>query len=567
MNGSGNKLNIFDYLDDALNRSVESIKNTLEDTFDDLKELINSRSDNKLQFEKSEMILQEYFNSTEGIKTYKYFEEFYKEKLDCFLIKEDYSGKQYITVYGGKTFFNLTSSLDNNLKELNQPIIFRINNGKVAIDENLTKEYINSNQGNIYEFKELEKLIKTNQYHSEFWKDTYGKIYSEFMKYAKSTYSEKGSLYMVHEYGQNGILSVYEYKNYGKGYYGMDLPITHEVSISELPEGTLQNTMLRKVNGKFVIDEEANKIVSDKLVEWATERIDKLETTAKENRIENEIYLVKEKYRNSLYLVNNNTKDEFYEKKIPEDIIKNIGTSTILRYTNGEYAIDEELTNLNLNGELNFFNKEKDEVINNDRNQISLIEKTEKDRNVTTGTRGKMHSIRSEILENYASENLDKGSMYYIYGTSDFNENTYLLTLCSEAGEIEVDDRGCTIIGENELPLEAGVDSVLRVRNGKLTLDKEATAFVEKEMQAKIEELLKEQEKESISKRIEGHFYKVCEVHTDKVVLIDMNSPANLEGTAYSCFQEFEFSKELLRKSVEGDIVRYVNGEYVPYVR
>lgn len=60
MNGSGNKLNIFDYLDDALNRSVESIKNTLEDTINELKELINSRSDNKLQFEKSEMIKKYY---------------------------------------------------------------------------------------------------------------------------------------------------------------------------------------------------------------------------------------------------------------------------------------------------------------------------------------------------------------------------------------------------------------------------------------------------------------------------------------------------------------------------
>lgn len=458
---------------------------------------------------------------------------------------------------GSGNILNIFDYLDNTLSKNEE----NIENTNVK----LTKEYIDSNQENIYQFSELDKIIKANQYHAEFWNDAYDKIYSEFMKYAKSTYPEKGSLYMVHEYGKNGILNIYEYKNNGKGYYGMDYPIIHKVSISELPKGTLKNTMLRKVNNKFVIDDEANKIVSNKVVEWAIKRIDKLEITAKSNRIENEIYLVDKKYRNSLYLVNNNTKDKFYEKKISEDIIKNIGTGTILRYINGTYIIDEELTNLNLNGELNFFDKEKDKVINSDRNQTSLIKKTEKERNVTTETRDKMYSFRSKILENYANETIDKGSMYYIYDMFDLNENTYILTLCSNAG-IEANDKICSIIGGNELPIEAGVDSVLRFKHGKLLLDKETTACVEKEMQAKIEELLNEQEKELISKRIEGHLYKVCEVHKNKVVLIDMNSPANSLGTAYNCFQEFNFSKELLRKSVEGDIVRYVNGKYVPYV-
>lgn len=455
-----------------------------------------------------------------------------------------------------KGFDNIKNSLENTLDELKE--LFDNKN-----NDNLTKENTNFNQGNIYQFSKLDNIIKANQYHSSFWENAYDKIYSEFMEYAEKTFPEKGSLYMVEVYRKEDTCCVYEYK--GKDSYGMDLLEIHEVAISKLPEGTLQNTMIRKVNGKFVIDETANKFIGDKVVEWANERIDKLENKAKENRVENDIYLVEEKYRNSLYLANNSTKEKFYEKQISEDVLKSIGRGTILRYTNGAYVIDENLTNLNLNGELNFYDKEKNEAINSDRNQISLIEKTEEERNVTSQTRDKMYLMQGKILSNYANETLDKGSMYYIYNVDDYKENAYLLTLCGGNNELKREKiRGVITINENELPVEAGVDSVLRVKDGKITLDREATNFVAKEMQAKIDEMLIKQEKELNSKRIEGHFYQVAEVNAHRVVLMDLNSPANDTGTMFIGFQEFKFSKELLRKCVEGDIVRYVNGEYVP---
>lgn len=185
---------------------------------------------------------------------------------------------------------------------------------------------------------------------------------------------------------------------------------------------------------------------------------------------------------------------------------------------------------------------------NKQENEKSLLEQIKEQNKITAEYRDKMSQERRNILENYASQTKEQGTVYYIY---DKSGNNYLLSIGEEARSHEI-----IKIPENNLPKGAGVDSILREENGNYVLDKEATKIITEEMTQKFQELLEEQNKKMQERRIEGHLYEFVEKAGKSIFLIDKN-----ENTG-KVFEEVEFKPEIFENAKEGDTFQYLNGQY-----
>lgn len=206
--------------------------------------------------------------------------------------------------------------------------------------------------------------------------------------------------------------------------------------------------------------------------------------------------------------------------------------------------------------ELNEFiedNFSKHDIPNSTRKEQSLIQELQKQNKLTTSYRDKMHVERSHILQDYAEKTANKGTMYYIYNKDNNEKDTYHLCICDKENSHKV-----IKVQGKDLPEDAGVDTVLRMEKGKYTIDKEATNKVHERMEEMIEKLLKEQSQKVEEKRIEGHDYEVVEVSSKEVTLIDITKDKN-NG---ECFEELTSKRNFLNIK-EGDILKYINGEYI----
>ncbi len=214
------------------------------------------------------------------------------------------------------------------------------------------------------------------------------------------------------------------------------------------------------------------------------------------------------------------------------------------------------INNIKQNSLANDLIKELKEFIENrnTRNQISLLDQMQNEEQITSKYRDKMLVERNNILKDYANETSEQGTMYYIYRK---NNSKYFVSICEEGKSHEIIE-----IEEKNLPKTAGVDSVLRLENGKFILDEQATKTVQEKMKEKFSELLKNQQEELETKRIEGHSYEVTEKSENRIWLIDKDSPKNEDKTAFEVFEEIAFSKEQINEIEEGEELQYINGEY-----
>ena len=186
---------------------------------------------------------------------------------------------------------------------------------------------------------------------------------------------------------------------------------------------------------------------------------------------------------------------------------------------------------------------------NEEREQESLVQKILDGRTLTTRYRDKINIQRHEIITNYSKENSEQGKFYYVY--SKGSDNTYGIV------EHKNGESGADIwIKESGLPKGASVDSVLREKNGKFVLDKDATVEIQGELTEMINRLLEEQANRLDTQRVEGHIYEFVEKAGNIVELIDVT---NYTG---ECFEEIDFPSKLLDKVTQGTMLQYVNGEY-----
>lgn len=188
----------------------------------------------------------------------------------------------------------------------------------------------------------------------------------------------------------------------------------------------------------------------------------------------------------------------------------------------------------------------------NERNQVLLVQKILNGRALTTKYRDEINIERHDIINNYSKENSKQGEFYYVYNKR--SDNTYGI-VSHKNGEAGIN----IVVKESELPKGAGVDSVLKVKNGKLVLYKDATEKIQKELTEMINKLLEEQASRLEMQRVEGYLYRFVEKTGDTVWLIN---ETNYTG---ECFEEVDFPNELLESATEGTIFQYINGEYQLY--
>ena len=191
----------------------------------------------------------------------------------------------------------------------------------------------------------------------------------------------------------------------------------------------------------------------------------------------------------------------------------------------------------------------KNNLNNNERNQITLVQKILDGRILTTRYRDEINIQRHDIINNYSKEHSEQGEFYYVYNKR--SNNTYGI-VSHKNGEDGVNIG----IKESQLPEGAGVDSVLREKNGKYILDEVATEELQEELTEMINKLLEQQDKELKEQRVEGHLYEFVEKSGDTAWLIDKTKNYG------NCFEEVDFPSDFLDKATEGSVFQYINGRY-----
>lgn len=189
--------------------------------------------------------------------------------------------------------------------------------------------------------------------------------------------------------------------------------------------------------------------------------------------------------------------------------------------------------------------------VKNEIKENSIFNQFQIDKKVTAECRDKMRVERIKILNNYAKDTENKGDMYYIYEKNSTKENTYNLYLCKPGETNKVIE-----VKKENLPENATFDSILRMKNGKYILDKDATSNILKKMNTKFDELIDEQNTKISELRIENNIYEIVDIIGNRVWLEDKTE--NLGN----CFEEVIFSNDDINNLSVGDKFEYLNGEY-----
>ena len=210
-----------------------------------------------------------------------------------------------------------------------------------------------------------------------------------------------------------------------------------------------------------------------------------------------------------------------------------------------------DLQNNFKNVEVNKFIKELENYLKFGNEEIGFLEQIQKENKVSMISKNKMRNRQNEILKNYAK---DKNAIYFVSSKSKTN-NEYIVF------KYENQERSTIKLSSKELPINAGVNSMLTKNNGKYVLDKVGTEYVKDEIIKMAESILKEQNEKLQEFRKEGHLYMVEEDINDKIFLKDLNIDSNY------VIEEVNFPEKLRNEATEGTIFKYENGEYSFYSR
>lgn len=207
---------------------------------------------------------------------------------------------------------------------------------------------------------------------------------------------------------------------------------------------------------------------------------------------------------------------------------------------------------VNTNNHVQSFIKDLQNYLDNKKEDTKVLNTTHNESKIITEFRDRMLIERSNILNNYAKDTLNKGTMLYIYSKNSKLADGFNLCICEEGKSHVVIE-----LSKDKLSKNANIGSVLRQFGNDYILDQEATNEVAIRIENMKNTLLKEQAEFLDSKRIEGHIYEISEKGDDRAWLFDVTSGSN------EAIEEISFPEELLKNSKEGDLFVYKNGEYV----
>lgn len=186
----------------------------------------------------------------------------------------------------------------------------------------------------------------------------------------------------------------------------------------------------------------------------------------------------------------------------------------------------------------------------NKTEEIGILEKIQSERNTSIANKNRMNIIMDDILMQYANNTINSGDLYFVAGKSSKIENTYIVYKYENGKDSIIN------ISAKELPQNAGINSVLRVKNGQYVFDEKATNDLIKKITQMANDLLDKQNKTLNEYRKEGHLYMVTEKINDSVFLWDTTDKPDKE------IEEVDFPKELKDKATEGTVFIYTGGKY-----
>ena len=251
---------------------------------------------------------------------------------------------------------------------------------------------------------------------------------SENLKeYARNMSEEEKMYYVSYKYENKDNYSISEYNNEGNRKQFI-------VSSEELPEDVTNNMILRKENDKFVIDEKATGEIINKAIESAKQIAN--EQTAQLNYLRQEdcLYYVVDGNLETAYLKNLNIDVIFEEINLPEELKGKIWKDDFLIYKNGEYSLQQELT---------------DELFK------SFVSNSEYEK------------IREEFIKTSKIEENDPSLRYKVLSYNEEKETTTLYYEDNGIKEIEVPNK--------LLPLKVYEWKILYYKDGEFVTDVEAT--------------------------------------------------------------------------------------------
>lgn len=193
---------------------------------------------------------------------------------------------------------------------------------------------------------------------------------------------------------------------------------------------------------------------------------------------------------------------------------------------------------------LNELKKEMD-----NENNIGILEEFQSKNKVSIGTKNQMERRMDEILLDYSNKTKEDGDLYYIVEYLKEEDNFVVYKYDGEEDSV-------LTIKKEEIPNEAIVNTALRIKDGKYTVDEIATNSLKEEITNMANELLKEQNKVLEEYRKEGHLYRVSENINESIFIYDITDDPKIE------VEEVDFPEELKDKAHEGTVFEYINGEY-----
>lgn len=189
---------------------------------------------------------------------------------------------------------------------------------------------------------------------------------------------------------------------------------------------------------------------------------------------------------------------------------------------------------------------QKKEKLATDTDIVTQIVSSNK---LTIASENSIIQARNEVLSEYANNTKEEGPFYFVCNKVE-GRDSY------RVWEYNNNKRTQTEVDGKDLPSEATVNSIMRMKDGKLVVDNETTEVVLTEIQERVNKIIEEQNKKIEEYKKEGHTYLVTEDRNGRVFLWDSTEKPKYE------IEDVFFPEELKDKAKEGNSFLYQNGTY-----
>ena len=197
--------------------------------------------------------------------------------------------------------------------------------------QNFTKE-LEKNIENSIQKSMLEKFVSDNKIISEY-KDKMLIGRNEILQEQSNETSEKGKMYYIYDKKGSDYLATICEK--GKSHDVI------RISEKDVKSNVKIDSVLRKINDKFELDEETTRLVKNKMEEMFNKILEEQNKIMESRRIDGHIYEYVEGSKNSVWLIDNNLNNGDVFEEIQQEVFKDAQERDLFEYINGEYKINK----------------------------------------------------------------------------------------------------------------------------------------------------------------------------------------------------------------------------------